>query len=346
MQSHESASYFNSITKDEETPVIMDQDTSKKYYQQEQLFNSFFPNFFSFKIKFAKFGPKFILFILFISLHSSKFKKINDSSKSNELKICICSIAKEENRYIREFINHYKKYGVDKIYLYDNNIINGERFDDILSDYIKNEYVKILNYRGITAPQIEILNHCYKKNNMNYDWLLFYDIDEFINLKNYNNIKDFLIEKKFEKCKLIYLDSLRHTDNDLLFYDNRTLFERFPYINWKSRMFTVKSMIRGKLKKVKIKSTHWLDKKISGCNSNGEIVKPNKLKKMNKTIDINNEYYYIDHFCFKSTLEYINKLKKGDAVFGLNKKRIIMHKIKLYFSYNTLSLQKINDSLI
>ena len=44
MQSQEAASYFNSRTEDEETPVIIDQDTSIKYYQLEQLFNSFFPN--------------------------------------------------------------------------------------------------------------------------------------------------------------------------------------------------------------------------------------------------------------------------------------------------------------
>ena len=44
MQSQEAANYFNSRTEDEETPVIIDQDTSIKYYQLEQLFNSFFPN--------------------------------------------------------------------------------------------------------------------------------------------------------------------------------------------------------------------------------------------------------------------------------------------------------------
>ena len=44
MQSQEASSYFNSRTEDEETPVIIDQDVSIKYYQLEQLFNSFFPN--------------------------------------------------------------------------------------------------------------------------------------------------------------------------------------------------------------------------------------------------------------------------------------------------------------
>ena len=44
MQTQEAASYFNSRSEDEETPVIIDQEASIKYYQLEQLFNSFFPN--------------------------------------------------------------------------------------------------------------------------------------------------------------------------------------------------------------------------------------------------------------------------------------------------------------
>ena len=43
------------------------------------------------------------------------------------MKICVCTLAKNENRYIKEFVEHYKKYGVDKIYLYDNNDIDGEK---------------------------------------------------------------------------------------------------------------------------------------------------------------------------------------------------------------------------
>ena len=38
-----------------------------------------------------------------------------------------------------------------------------------------------------------------------FDWLIFYDIDEYIHLTNYKNIKDFLNEKKFDNCKKIYL---------------------------------------------------------------------------------------------------------------------------------------------
>ena len=38
----------------------------------------------------------------------------------NETKVCLCAIAKNENLYIREFIEHYKKIGYNNIFIYDN----------------------------------------------------------------------------------------------------------------------------------------------------------------------------------------------------------------------------------
>ena len=55
-----------------------------------------------------------------------------------KIKVCVCTCGKDENRYIEEFANHYINYGIDKIYIYDNNDIDGERFENILNGYLKN----------------------------------------------------------------------------------------------------------------------------------------------------------------------------------------------------------------
>ena len=44
IQSQTASNYFSSISEDEENPIIIDPQTSIKYYHLEQLFNSFFPN--------------------------------------------------------------------------------------------------------------------------------------------------------------------------------------------------------------------------------------------------------------------------------------------------------------
>lgn len=65
---------------------------------------------------------------------------------NKKINVCVCTAGKIENRYIIEFVEHYKKYCVNKIFLYDNNDINGEKFEDVINNYIKGGFVKLIIY--------------------------------------------------------------------------------------------------------------------------------------------------------------------------------------------------------
>jgi len=264
-------------------------------------------------------------------------KKINKIYNGNKIKVCICTIGKLENNYILEFVEHYKKYGVDKIFLYDNNDINDESFYNILSNYIRRNYVDIINYRGKLRKQYKMYQECYKKNYKKYDWLIYVDIDEFINIKNNTNIKNFLYQNKFDKCQSIYLNWVIHTDNNLIYYDNRSLYKRFPDVKNFYNFCIGKSIIKGNIEGIKINSCHLLDRKIGRCNAYGNIIKISNF--FCKEPDFNN--YYIDHYQFKSTEEFINKLNKGDCLYGYNNK-YKYKKIKIYFKFNQITQEKIN----
>ena len=166
--------------------------------------------------------------------------------------------------------------------------------------------------------------------------MIFYDIDEYIYLKNYINIKDFLNEKKFKKCESIYLNWKLHTDNDLLYYTNKSLHKRFPKTYFKKRHCIGKTIIRGNIKNIKIKSCHLLDLMINRCNGFGKIFKPRGNNC--KIPDYN--YYYIDHYQFKSTEEFVNKINKGDCVNGY-KIKYKLKKIMIYFIVNKMTEKKI-----
>ena len=181
---------------------------------------------------------------------------MNISIKRKNIKICLCTIGKNENLYVREYVNHYKKYGVDKIFIYDNNDINGENFYDVLSDYINNKYVEIINYRGKIKMQVASIKDCYKNNYENYDCLIFYDMDEFIYLKDYVNIKDYLENKRFKNCELIHLNWVIHLDNNQVFYKNKSLAERFPLINYDPNYGQIKSILRGHIPNIGIECLH------------------------------------------------------------------------------------------
>ena len=85
----------------------------------------------------------------------------------------------------------------------------------------------IFNFKGFRQPQHKFMNDCYKKNYQKYDWLIFYDLDEFIYLQNYKNIKKFLDQKIFNDCEVICPNWIEHTDNNKLYYENKSLIERF-----------------------------------------------------------------------------------------------------------------------
>lgn len=272
---------------------------------------------------------KIIFYIVFLIIYISPLLCKLFFINFKNIKICVCTSGKKENLYAREFVEHYKLYGVDKIFIYDNNEINGEVFDNVLSDYISNKFVEIINYRGKIQAQLQMLNNCYKNIYEKYDWFILFDMDEFIHLKSHINIKSYLKRSKFRKYEVIYLFRAFHTDNNHLHYYNKSLFERFPKSIYD--IITVKPILRGHIPNLKIKSCHIINEKIKSCYSHGE----KQIKKM----DFKN--YFIDHFYFKSTEEFIEKINRGD-IFYKNINKIKMAKIKYYFKSNNITLSKIN----
>lgn len=276
-----------------------------------------------------------LIYLMISSLYIPKKK--NDIN----LKVCICTIGKKENKYIREFVEYYQKLGVDKIYLYDNNDEKDEYFEDIIHDYIDNNFVEILNWRNIEKPHFKAINDCYLKYNKFYDWLIFYDIDEYIHLYNFKNIKEFLNQNRFNNCKKIYLNWVLHTDNDLINYENRSLFQRFPAVERDAiikNKFSqkVKSIIRGNISNFIIANnshtSHVITESVKACNGFGKKVNLDEEFYL-KSSDA--EYYYIDHFYTKSLEEFVDKIRRGSAVNGKNEKFKLFRIIR-YFSINKL----------
>ena len=267
--------------------------------------------------------------------------QIQEEKNINNTKVCLCTLAKNENRYIREYVQHYEKYGVDKIFLYDNNDVEGEKFDEILSDYIQNGFVEVRNWRGKAKALMPIMNDCYQTNYKIYDWLIFYEIDEYIHLSNYTNIKPFLNLPKFKHCEVIYLNLICHTDNNLIYYDNRPLAERFPRTVPKYKKggyrLEIKSILRGHISDIEITSNHLLSTSLRNCNGYG-----NKNRYYYNTYSNQNDYkhYYIDHYYSKSTEEFIDKINKGDPYIDTLK--YIMQKVDKYFSQSEITREKID----
>ena len=79
-----------------------------------------------------------------------------------------------------------------------------------------------------------------------------------------------------------------------------------------------------------------LDKGIQRCNGFGKIYKYSKIR-CNK-LEYNN-YYYIDHYMFKSTEEFMNKINRGDCL-AHNNMGVKIYKISLYLRFNQIKKEK------
>ena len=123
-----------------------------------------------------------------------------------------------------------------------------------------------------------------------------------------------------------------------MFYDNQTLFQRFPKQQNKTIFhifngYLIKAFIRGHIPNLYVQSIHYGSSKYTICNGFGKIINFTGIY----TREADFENYYLIHYFSKSTEEFINKLKRGDALEGHWKKS----KIYQYFKINKASKAKI-----
>ena len=281
-------------------------------------------------------NKKFIIFFKFLIFILFSFAK-----KKKYIKVALCTMAKKENLYIEEFIKHYIKLGLDQIFIYDDNDVNTERIKDKVNPLNK-KYITIYeNIKTKIKNQGEAFTECYNNHKDKYDWFLMVDIDEFL-IINHDTLKNYLLKNKLKKCDFIKFHWLIPTDNNLLYYNNKSLFERFkgPYI----KSVFIKSIIRGNINNLK----YWVHSPSSSpiknitCNNVGEIVNyPKFNSEIITKINIKNAYFI--HFKYKSTEEYINKYKRGYSNWlGSQINQHLYGKIEEYLRDNKITKEKID----
>ena len=250
--------------------------------------------------------------------------------KENELKIALCAIAKNENLYIREWVEWYKNLGISKIFLYDNNDIDGERFEEVINDYIESGFVEIKNWRGIVksvksdkdgqSTQGLVYSNCYYNNYKKYDWICFFDIDEYLEIYyKYNNLNDFLND--FNNYDGVKVQWKMYGDNGYIYFQNKPLLKRFKSEKNSKYDRHVKQIIN---------CNSIFDEPLLFC-AHGVFNKKynfvNTLKQPLKNTYLDNIAHsdlpiYLNHFYSKSTEEFFNrKYNKPSAVTGINDER-------------------------
>jgi hypothetical protein len=113
--------------------------------------------------------------------------------------VILQTMVKHEDNIVLQWIKYHLHIGFTKIIIYDNAKSPNTRYQskqnksnlkELLKDYILNEKVIYIDWpyakNSSTNGQIAAQNHClYLFNNVNY--IGFFDVDEYINIENYEN---------------------------------------------------------------------------------------------------------------------------------------------------------------
>ena len=198
------------------------------------------------------------------------------------------------------------------------------------------------DYRGKRESQMLSFNDCYSNNKNLYDWIMFFDIDEFLILNEYKNINKFLTNKKYKECDVIQINWVIFDDNDLISYDNRPLNIRFTRPLYKQIVENryVKSISRTYVN-LKWVDPHSPSGKFNVCNINGKKTINESVMKTNIALQSKLKKPYLKHFKYKTVEEYYGeKLNKGDVYYNNIKWEFFIDKNNYFFQINDWTKQK------
>ena len=246
---------------------------------------------------------------------SSDYQKMKETGKDNYIYYsCVITKAKHENLYVREFVEHYLNLGIEKFYFGDDNEENIENLSDILDDYIKKGIVDVeyIFYRNMS--HWDFFEYTFRAVKLRCKWFLLFDMDEFLEFTDKNmTIKTYLDMPVFDKCDAIKIHWMIFDDNNLIYYDNRTLKERFSHPLTINKLNSFhKSILRGKNYSgslfTKLDHVHQPNENFTTqCDALGNIEKLRKGILGRPKF----KYCFIRHHTYKTAEEFAVKLIRG-----------------------------------
>lgn len=237
-----------------------------------------------------------------------------NNKKDFKYTISLCLIFKDESNFLREWIEYHKLIGVDHFYLYNND--SKDNYKEVLKTYIEQDIVTLIDFPG-NYRQLEAYNHCYENFKDKSQWLAFIDADEFINIKNYNNIQDLLL--KFKADPTLYLQwRMFGTSGHMKENSSKLVIESYTQC-WNCLCTTGKCFINNRFKKFNI-GIHRHFIKFMGIRMPGRSI--NRSLTYNNTILYKNNIDkegYLNHYWSKSLEFYKYKdFLKGDVASEKN----------------------------
>lgn len=130
------------------------------------------------------------------------------------MKIALVCIAKNEDNYIEEWVNYNFKLGFDDIFIYENDWRCHLEMDNLYKIPADGDDMQVAAYN-------RFIQNFYDK----YDWVAFFDVDEFLVLKKHSNVKNFIND--YTDYESIGINWALFGDSGLSFEGDYSVLNRF-----------------------------------------------------------------------------------------------------------------------
>lgn len=244
------------------------------------------------------------------------------------MKVDLLLIANDllEHDYIEEFVNYYfDVIGIDVIHLIDDISGNGVPMSDMrcVNTHINAGRIKYYQMPERKRQQ-DIYNDFYQEHKNEFDWLCVFDTDEFLVLKQHNDIHELLSQDIFCDCNQVLVNWKIYFDNGHITKPNGCVVENYTDDNNAIESTFVKSIIRGGLDDIFSRIHIWGD---GCCRLDENFFTPIGTRHVNGTLcnidsyaDSCMELIFADysvaqlnHYLFKSFDEFIERKIKSNG---------------------------------
>ncbi|WP_302132929.1 glycosyltransferase family 2 protein [uncultured Parabacteroides sp.] len=260
-----------------------------------------------------------------INMHRCKRCIQEAKKKYYKYNASVCAIAKNEESYLEEWIEHHLKIGFEHIYIIDNNDDYG--LEKLLFPYIARKQITLIDYVGIKPKnQTSAYTYCLDNYGCENRWIAFIDVDEFICLTKDMFIEHFL--KRREHLPGIAMNWKMYGADGQIYKEAGKVMDRFKIPVQSKRNYCFKSIIQPhiylSLGDGRMGAHRW-SYPLFDENGNlilGELRKPTY------------QYIAVNHYYTKSFEEFFDRMKRGETIGG--------HKtLDDFFEINDISMKSL-----
>lgn len=214
----------------------------------------------------------------------------------------LCAIAKDETPFLREWVAYHHHIGFEKIYIYDNESQVPVR--DCLADFYDRGVFDSYTLQG-KAMQLIAYNHCLKNHGHEFEWLAFFDLDEFLCLHQDTDAR--VLVRDYERYSALSLNWDSFGSSGHLSRPRGLVTESYRQSLGYSAI--VKCIVRPARVSMGFTSHHFLYTEGVAVNAEG-------LPAFGSFAPIAVNKVCLNHYSFKSQQDYEEKVGKSDATYG------------------------------